>query len=447
MGGSVMEAKMKSQESKIELSKREHKPLQVNPIKHSQPMGAALAFMGIKNCLPLMHGSQGCASYTKVFYTRHFNEPIAMYNTSVSDITAVLDGGDYSILMAIENITKKNKTMKPELIGLHTTGLTETKGDDVRSVGTHIEIPYCYVNTPDYEGGMESGWALTAKALIAQQTKPQTQIEPKKLLLLPHVSVQPIEVEKIKELCESFGLETLALPDLSTSLDGYLSEGQGKLGTGAISIADIEELGDCAMVISIGDSMKIAAEALLEKNQNIAHRHFEHLMGQDINDNFVATLMEIGQNEPRAGIKRWRGRLQDAMLDTHFLIGSSHFVITGEPDMCLGICELLQSVGATIDAVVATNYSVALEKIRSENVFVGDLEDATPYFEKSDLVISNFHAERLLHSQEKERALILRGFPNYEELGNQLKNDSLYEGSTQFLFEVANALRKVKHQH
>jgi len=442
-----MEADMKFTATKIKLSRKEHKPLQVNPIKHSQPMGAALAFMGIKNCMPLMHASQGCASYTKVFYTRHFNEPIAMYNTSVSDITAVLDGGDYSILMAIENITKKNKTIKPELIGLHTTGLTETKGDDVRSVGIHIEIPYCYVNTPDYEGGMESGWALTAKALIKQHTKKTEELKPNKLLILPHVSVQPVEIEKIKEFCEGFGFETLALPDLSTSLDGYLSEGQGKLGTGAISIEDISDLGNSATVITIGSSMKIAAEALLEKNEKIIHLHFNHLMGQEISDNFVASLMKIRQIEPRPLTKRWRGRLQDAMLDSHFLIGSSHFVVTGEPDMCVGMCELLQSVGGTIDAVVATNYSAVLEEIKSENVFVGDFEDAAQYFAVADLVISNFHAERLLHSQEKSTALILRGFPNYEELGNQLKNDLLYEGSTYFLFEVANKLREVKHQH
>jgi len=432
---------------KRELSKKEHKPLQVNPIKHSQPMGAALAFMGIQNCLPLMHASQGCASYTKVFYTRHFNEPIAMYNTSVSDITAVLDGGDYSILMAIENITKKNKTMKPELIGLHTTGLTETKGDDVRSVGAHIEIPYCYVNTPDYEGGMESGWALTAKALIMQHTELTSEFKPNKLLLLPHVGMQPIEVEKIKEFCESFGFETYALPDLSTSLDGYLSEGQGKLGTGAISIEDIHSLGNSATVITIGTSMKVVAKALLEKNEKITHLHFNHLMGQESNDNFVAQLMRIRQIEPRALIKRWRGRLQDAMLDSHFLIGSSQFVITGEPDMCVGICELIQSVGGTINAVIATNYSPILEEISANNVFVGDLEDAVGFFSEADLVISNFHAERLLHLQEKHTALVLRGFPNYEELGNQLKNDQLYEGSAQFLFEVANSLRHVKKTH
>ena len=429
----------------IELSKHEHKPLQVNPIKHSQPMGAALAFMGIKNCLPLMHASQGCASYTKVFYTRHFNEPIAMYNTSVGDITAILDGGDYSILMSIENITKKNKSLQPELIGLHTTGLTETKGDDVRSVGTHIEIPYCYVNTPDFEGGMETGWALTCKALIKQHTLTCNETKPNKLLILPHVSTQPIEVEKIKECCESFGFETYALPDLSTSLDGYLSEGQGKLGTGAISIDDIKALGDCATVVTVGASMKIAAEALLEKNPKITHLHFDHLMGLEMNDNFVASLMKIRQIEPTPLLKRWRGRLQDAMLDSHFLIGSSSFVITGEPDMCVGMCEMLQSVGGTVNAVIATTYSPVLENITAKNVFVGDLEDAEIHFNSADLVISNFHAERLLHLQEKHTGLVLRGFPNYEELGNQLKNDQLYEGSTYFLFEVANKLRGIKH--
>lgn len=434
-------------ETKIELDRHEHKPLQVNPIKHSQPMGAALAFMGVRNCLPLMHASQGCASYTKVFYTRHFNEPIPMYNTSVSDITAVLDGGDYSILMAIENITKKNKTMQPELIGLHTTGLTETKGDDVRAVGMHIEIPYCYVNTPDFEGGMESGWALAVKSLIEQHTEPSTELKPNKLLILPHVSMQPVEVEKIKEVCESFGFETYALPDLSTSLDGYLSEGQGKLGTGAISIDDIRGLGDTATVITIGSSMKSVAATLHQKNEKITHLHFNHLMGQDINDAFISALMEIRHIDPAPLIKRWRGRLQDAMLDSHFLMGSSHFVVTGEPDMCVGIVELLQSVGGTIDAVVSTVYSPILETLDVGTVFVGDLEDAKGHFAKADLVISNFHAERLLHTQEKHTGLVLRGFPNYEELGNQLKNDQLYEGSTYFLFEVANKLREVKHTH
>ncbi|MDP1784685.1 MAG: nitrogenase component 1, partial [Sulfuricurvum sp.] len=313
------------------LTHKEHKPLQVNPIKHSQPMGATLAYLGVKDCMPLMHGAQGCASYTKVFFTRHFNEPIAVRNTSVSDITAVLDGGDYSILMAIENIQSKEKNLKPSMIGLHTTGLTETKGDDVRGVGMHIEIPYVFVNTPDYEGGLESGWALTVTAMIDQLTVSATTVKPNKLVILPHVSMQPIEIEKIKEMCEDFGFETYALPDLSTSLDGYWEEGQGKLANGGITVNQIRDLATSATVITIGHSMKKSAIALQKKNPAIEHIHFDHLMGLIECDNFVAELMKIRHSDPKPLIKRWRARLQDAMLDSHFLIGSSHFVITGEP--------------------------------------------------------------------------------------------------------------------
>lgn len=428
------------------LTHKEHKPLQVNPIKHSQPMGATLAYLGVKDCMHLMHSAQGCASYTKVFFTRHFNEPIAINNTSVSDITAVLDGGDYSILMAIENIQNKEKNLKPSMIGLHTTGLTETKGDDVRGVGMHIEIPYVFVNTPDYEGGMESGWALTVCAMIEQLTNTVTEIKANKIALLPHVSMQPIEVEKIKALCEDFGFETYALPDLSTSLDGYWEAGQGKLANGGITVDQIRDLSTSSVVVSIGASMKKAALALLKKNPAIEHLHFDHLMGLDGCDNFVSALMKIRQCEPKPLMKRWRSRLQDAMLDSHFLIGSSHFVITGEPDMLVGMCAMINSVGGTVEAAVSTTFSDALHLIEANNVFVGDLEDAKKFFDKAHMVISNFHAERILHHSE-HTALVLRGFPNYEELGNQLKNDQLYEGSTYFLFEIANSLRKVKHEY
>lgn len=428
------------------LSHHEHKPLQVNPIKHSQPMGATLAYLGVKDCMPLMHSAQGCASYTKVFFTRHFNEPIAINNTSVSDITAVLDGGDYSILMAIENIQNKEKNLKPSMIGLHTTGLTETKGDDVRGVGMHIEIPYVYVNTPDYEGGMESGWALTVTAMIDQLTVAATEIKTNKLVFLPHLSMQPIEVEKIKCLCEDFGFETYALPDLSTSLDGYWEAGQGKLANGGITVDQIRDLATSSVVVSIGASMKKSALTLLKKNPLIEHIHFDHLMGLDGCDNFVAALMKIRHTDPKPLIKRWRSRLQDAMLDSHFLIGSSHFVVTGEPDMLAGICALIRSVGGTIDAAISTTFSDVLHTIEAEKVFVGDLEDARGFFEHADMVISNFHAERILHTYHNT-ALVIRGFPNYEELGNQLKSDQLYEGSAYFLFEIANSLRKVKHEH
>ena len=91
-----------------EVMHKSSKPLQVNPIKLSQPMGAILAFLGVDGCMPLMHGAQGCTSLTKVYFTRHFSEPIAIQTSAVTDALAVLDGGDYSIVESVKNITKKS---------------------------------------------------------------------------------------------------------------------------------------------------------------------------------------------------------------------------------------------------------------------------------------------------------------------------------------------------
>ena len=174
------------------------KPLQLNPIKLSQPMGAMLCFLGVKNCMPLMHGAQGCASFSKVFFTRHFNDPIAIQTTAVNDITAVIDGGDYAISESIKNITKK---VKPDLVGLFTTGLTETKGDDIKGACSLVQDiqPIVYVNTPDFEGSLESGFAKSVEALIDQLVVSQTNTYLQKVVIIPNVNLKPIEVEKLKD--------------------------------------------------------------------------------------------------------------------------------------------------------------------------------------------------------------------------------------------------------
>ena len=55
---------------------RTPKALTVNPLKASQPIGAALAFLGLRDSLPMLHGAQGCTAFGKVFLVRHFREPI-----------------------------------------------------------------------------------------------------------------------------------------------------------------------------------------------------------------------------------------------------------------------------------------------------------------------------------------------------------------------------------
>ncbi len=410
------------------------KALQINPIKLSPPMGATLAFLGVDRCMPLMHGAQGCTSFTKVFFTRHFSEPIAIQTTAVTDVTAILDGGDYNIVESIKNITKK---VTPDLIGLFTTGLTETKGDDIRGIAAQIDFPLVHVNTPDYEGGLEAGWALATKAMIEQLVEPAAISDPGRVVILPHVSLQAIEVEKIREFVELFGFEALALPDISTSLDGHLGEKQAALSSGGIDVASIRSLGSAGTVITIGDSMLPCATALQLKNREMVHRHFPHLSGLAATDAFADFLLGLGDRaQPHPSIVRWRKRLQDAMLDSHFALGQTRFLLTGEPDQVAGLSNALAEAGGRIETVIASGKSSQLDAIEAHNIVVGDLGDAEQMADDYDLVIGNCHCEALAHRLHK--GLMLRGYPNWERIGHQLKNDVLYEGGCYLLFEAAN---------
>jgi nitrogenase molybdenum-iron protein alpha/beta subunit len=62
------------------------KAVAVNPLKQSQPLGAALAYLGVKGIMPLFHGSQGCTAFAKVMLVRHFREAIPLSTTAMTEV-------------------------------------------------------------------------------------------------------------------------------------------------------------------------------------------------------------------------------------------------------------------------------------------------------------------------------------------------------------------------
>jgi nitrogenase molybdenum-iron protein NifN len=50
-----------------------------------------------------------------VFFTSNFHDPIPVQTTAISDITAVMNGGDRIVAESIDNILQK---ASPDLIGL-----------------------------------------------------------------------------------------------------------------------------------------------------------------------------------------------------------------------------------------------------------------------------------------------------------------------------------------
>jgi nitrogenase molybdenum-iron protein NifN len=101
--------------------------LSTNPLKSSAPLGAALAYLGIEGAIPLFHGSQGCTAFAMVHLVRHFKEAVPLQTTAMNEVSTILGGAD-QIEEAIENLRKKSA---PKFIGIASTALTETRGEDV----------------------------------------------------------------------------------------------------------------------------------------------------------------------------------------------------------------------------------------------------------------------------------------------------------------------------
>jgi nitrogenase molybdenum-iron protein NifN len=434
-----------------EIIKR-NKALAVSPLKVSQPVGASLAFLGINRAVPMLHGSQGCTAFGKVFFVRHFREPIPLQTTAMDQVSTVMNADD-NVIQGLATIAEKNK---PALIGLPTTGLSETQGTDILGLvhqfrAEHPEfdgVPVIAVNTPDFAGCMESGYALAVKAMIDVLVPESDCVgkRRKQVNVLAGSLLTPGDLEHLKELIEQFGLRPVLLPDLADSLDGHLTDQESSpLTVGGTPVGEIRTLGEAAATLVIGASLNPAAD-LLKSRTGVPDYRFDTLMGIAAVDAFIAVLAEIsGQTVPDR-IERQRAQLQDAMVDTHFMLGFARVAIAGDPDLLFALADLVVGMGCEVTAAVAPAKAAILEKVPTAQVKLGDLEDLEQAARVNgvDLVICNSHAGET--ARRLGVPLLRAGFPQYDLIGGYQKLWIGYRGTRQALFDLANLI--VEHgQH
>jgi nitrogenase molybdenum-iron cofactor biosynthesis protein NifN len=414
------------------------KSVAVNPLKQSQPLGAALAFLGLKGMMPLFHGSQGCTAFAKVMLVRHFREAIPMSTTAMTEVTTIL-GGEENIEQAILTLLEKSQ---PEIIGLCTTGLTETRGDDMEGILKSIrqrrpeiyDLPIVYVSTPDFQGALQDGYAAAVEAMVRELPQPG-DVCFDRVTILVSSAFTPGDVQEIKEIVTAFGLTPIVVPDLSASLDGHLDDSFKSITAGGTSLPELRSMGTSVFTLAIGESMRGAAEILFQKFA-IPYTIFQHLSSLDGNDDFLQTLSEISSQKVPEKYRRQRRQLQDAMLDTHFFFGGKKIALALEPDLLLSTIEFLLPMGAKIHAAISTTKSPLLEQLPLESVTLGDLEDFEKLAVGADLLITNSNGAGI--SRRLGIPLYRQGFPIFDRLGNGQFTKVGYRGTMQLLFDIGN---------
>ncbi|RCJ41063.1 nitrogenase iron-molybdenum cofactor biosynthesis protein NifN [Nostoc minutum NIES-26] len=420
----------------------------VNPLKQSQAVGATLAFLGVKGMMPLLHGSQGCTALAKAVLVQHFRQTIPLSTTAMTEVATIL-GGEERVEQAILTLVQKSK---PEIIGLCTTGLVETRGDDMERFVKEIRhrhpeldyLPIVLVSTPDFKGTLQDGFAGAVESIvseIAQKSEKQNAC-PTQITILASSAFTPGDIQEIKEIITSFGLVPIVVPDLSGVLDGHIEDSSSAMALPAAGIAangttlsQLRSIGSSAFTLALGESMRGAAQ-ILEKRFGIPYEMFGELTGLAAVDKFLQALADISGVSVPQKYRHQRRQLQHVMLENHFYFGCKRVSLALEPDLLWSTVDFLQSLGVQIHAAVTTTRSPLLEKLPIPSVTIGDLEDFEQLAVGSDLLITNSHAVAI--AQRLKIPLYRQGIPIFDRLDVNQFTKVGYRGTMQLLFDIGN---------
>jgi len=423
--------------------KKQNSPLVAQPLKTSQATGATLASMGFQRTIPLMHGSQGCGAFAKVFLIQHLKEPIPLQNTAIDQVSAVM-GGDDNLYDALTLLCEKHS---PDMISVMTTGLTEMQGSDIyRVIATFKQqnpqfnaTRIISTHTPDFSGSMQTGYVKTVDSVIRQLAVSPIKKEKqrKQVNVLCSIGCTAADIETLRHYIDAFHMNAVFIPDLSLSLDGHLhNQDFSSTSTGGTSVLEVEMMSESDLTIVVGHSFEVSAK-WLHSRFDIPYLTIGMGMTMKQTDTLIMSLSMLSERPVPDWITRSRKRLQDAMLDSHFLLSSEKCVIALEPDLAAGYCELIDSIGGVIVHVVTTIETKELKHLPAINVDIGDLSLIDMKKHQARLLISNTHAA---HIVEPDYPVLRAGYPCHDQFGNMDIKQLGYEGCRERLFAMANLL-------
>lgn len=434
--------------------------LNTNPCKMCMPMGAVTAFYGLQKCITILHGSQGCSTYIRRHMATHYNEPVDVASSSLTEQGTVY-GGEENLLKGLKNLID---LYEPEVIGVATTCLAETIGEDTKRIvekfyerhPEHSHITILPVHSSGYSGTQYNGYFNTLTQIIAQ-VKMSMKKHTKVNVITGMIS--PADTRYLKRVFALFNIEVILLPDLSSNLDAGFSKVYNRLPSGGTSIEEIKEMAGARMTIELcGVPLALSPGKYLQEHYEVPYKALNFPMGLRDTDAFYKVLSELSDNPVPEEIKAMRSRYLDAMVDSHKYNSGGKAVIYGDPDFILGTVRLCAENGI-MPVVVATG-SICPEL---RGLIQKELEDvATRYFiedfqivddidfktietlalkHKANLLVGNSDGRRI--EEKYHIPLVRRGFPIHDRVGGQRLRTLGYEGSLTFLDELSNALLSV----
>ncbi|THB79608.1 MAG: nitrogenase [Desulfobacteraceae bacterium] len=444
-----------------------HKPFYTatqNACKNCTPLGAALAFSGIEKAIPLLHGSQGCSTYMRRYLISHFKEPVDIASSNFSEETAIFGGGA-NLKLAIENIEKQ---YAPTMIGIATTCLSETIGDDVPMIleslsKTAGKAALVHVSTPSYTGTHVDGFHQAVKAVVDRfnPVSNKKQYKPKKkqtVNLFPGM-LSNEDIRHLKEIFHDLDTRVIILPDYSERLEGPSWVEYQAIQDGGTPISWIEKMNLSAFSLEFGNVLEnqvdqkglTSAGSLLETRFNVPCIRAGLPIGVKATDTLFQHLEYITGKPLPDKYSSQKGRLIDAYVDGNKYVSQRKAVLYGEEDFVVGMAGFLGEVGI-IPVLCASGgkssfFEDALRSVLPENIFdqvrvhenmdFARMEERARFL-KPDLVIGNSKGYAM--ARRLKIPLVRVGFPIHDRVGGTRILHIGYKGALHLFDTIINAL-------
>ncbi len=442
-----------------------------NACKMCTPLGATLVFQGIEGCVPLLHGSQGCSTYMRRYLISHFKEPVDIASSNFTEETAVFGGGA-NLKLAIENVARQ---YAPSMIGIATTCLSETIGDDVQlilnSMGNSIDgTALVHVSTPSYSGTHVDGFHGAVAAVVdrfnpADKTNVNGTLKTGGVNLFPGM-LSNEDFRYLKDIFRDFGIPVTILPDYSERLEGPSWEEYQAIQKGGTTISDIENMNTAVHSMEFGAVLALAAEKgektageILSRRFNIPCTRLPIPMGVKATDRFLDALSRISGRPVPERYRKEKWRLVDTYVDGNKYVSKKRALIYGEEDFVVSMAGFLAEVGI-IPILCASGgksktFKAALEqmlpaKLIDQMIIQNDMDftcmeetaAAMPEDLRPEIIIGNSKGYAM--ARRLKIPLVRVGFPIHDRIGGSRILHVGYKGALQLFDNIVNTILTAK---
>jgi len=428
-----------------------------------------MAFKGIEGCVPLIHGSQGCSTYVRRYMISHYKEPIDIASSNFSEESTIFGGGP-NLIQAMKNVGNQ---YKPTHIGISTTCLSETIGDDVPQILNDFrkenpelsKMGLAHAATPSYCGTHIDGFHQAIVAVINQLTKESARNN--KMVFLPGM-LSPADYRYLKEIFQQMGIEAIFIPDLSDTLDNPHWNDYKRIPDGGTTLAELNQVGGAKYYLQFGDVLNkgMVAQSVKKKNINTPGAALEKKYGMHgatlgipvgINgtDSFFEIVKKMTGISMPEKYNAERGRLIDAYTDGHKYVFGKRAVVYGEEDFVFGLTGFLVEIGIE-PVIIATGgesnafkegIKLKLGKKHNPVIMTGaDFEEIAEQCRAMNPDIMIGHSKGYYIARELNIPLVRVGFPIHDRLGGQRVLHVGYEGAHRLFELIANALIEYKQE-